>query len=109
MHNNNSEDRGMLKWQPFYSVLPESEIRKTYNTNNIDEKPELSEDQIEELENLIVEAYNSGNIVELTIYDKYKKIYIQGKITKLDSIHKAIFLDKKMIPFKDILKIKFIV
>ena len=25
---NKNEDRGMLKWQPFYSVLSEKEIKK---------------------------------------------------------------------------------
>ena len=105
--NNKNEDRGMLKWAPFHSVLSEDEVRSYIKKKHQIEKPELSEDQIMELENLIVEAYNSKNIVELTIYDNGKFIKRSGIITKLDSIHKAIYLDKKMIMFNSIIKLNY--
>ena len=105
--NNKSEDRGMMKWAPFYSVLSEDEIRKSIKKKDRVQMPELSEDQVMELENLIIEAYNSKSIVELTIFDNGKFIKKQGVITKLDSTHKAIYLNKKMIMFNNILKLNY--
>ena len=104
MHN--SEDRGMLKWQPFYSVLSEDEIRSSIKNKDKISKPELSEDQIAELENLVVEAYNNKNNVELKIYNNNRIMNVTGIITKLDPIHKAIYLNKKMILFENIIELK---
>lgn len=106
--NNKSEDRGMIKWAPFHSVMSEDEVTTYIKKRNRIEKPELSDDQIMELENLIIEAYNSKNMVELTIYDNGKFIKKCGIITKLDSIHKAIYLDKKLIMFNSITKLNYI-
>lgn len=108
MNNHHSEDRGMMKWAPFYSVLSESEINTTVENKEIYSKPDLSEEQIMELENIIIEAYNHKSLIELTIYDNKKFIKSQGIITKLDSIHKAIYLNKKMIQFNNIIKIDFL-
>ena len=105
--NNKSEDRGMMKWAPFHSVISEDEINTYINKNTKNIKPEFSEDQIMELENQIVEAYNSSSIITLTIYGKYKNSYITGIITKLDSINKLVFVDKKPYKFEDILYIKY--
>lgn len=106
--NNKSEDRGMLKWAPFHSVMSEDEVLDIFKMRERYPKPELSEDQINELEYLIVEAYNSQNTVVLTIYYNGKLIDKTGIITKLDAINKAVYLDKKMIPFSDIIKFRYI-
>ena len=105
--NNKSEDRGMMKWAPFHSVISEDDINTYINKNTKNIKPEFSEDQIMELEKLIIEAYNSGSIVTLTIYRKYKNSFVTGTITKLDSINKLVFIDKKPYKFEDILDIKY--
>lgn len=105
--NNKSEDRGMMKWAPFHSVISEDEINTYINKNTKNIKPEFSEDQIMELENLIVEAYNSNSTVTLTIFGKYKNSFVTGIITKLDSINKLVFVDKKPYRFNDILNIKY--
>ena len=101
-----SEDRGMMKWNPFYSVMSEAEIRSSVDKKVINEKPDFSEDQIMELEEKIIYAFNNKKIVKLHIYDKYNDIYITGTITKLDSLNKTIYIDKKPVKFTDILDIK---
>lgn len=106
--NNKSEDRGMLKWAPFHSVMSEEEVLDVIKMKEKYPKPELSEDQINELEYLIVEAYNSKNMVELTIYNNGKFITKSGIITKLDGINKCIYLDKQMILFNNIIKFNYI-
>ena len=106
--NNKSEDRGMMKWAPFHSVMSEEEVLSVIKMKEKYPKPELSEDQINELEYLIVEAFNSKNMVELTIYYNGKFITKSGVITKLDGPSKTVFLDKKPILFTDIIKFKYI-
>jgi len=106
--NNNSEDRGMLKWQPFYSVLSEDEVRDTTCTIDNVSKPDLSEDQIEEIEMLIMDAYNNKKEVTLSIFNQHKIIEVSGIITKLDPLHKSIYLNKQMILFTNILKIQIL-
>ena len=104
--NKNSEDRGMMKWAPFYSVLSEKEINDNVNDNNTVSMPELSEDQIMEIETNIIDAYNNKKNIEITLYENYNIVKKIGVITKLDSIHKAIYLNKQMILFKNIISIK---
>jgi len=106
MHNN--EDRGMMKWQAFHSVISEDEINKSIKNRCLNEKPDLSEDQISEIENIIVDAFNNKKEVVITVYSKIKNIIDKGFVTKLDPMHKAIYLNKKMIPFNNIIKIDYI-
>ena len=104
---NNNEDRGMMKWAPFHSVLSEEEVNQYINTNIINEKPLFSEEQIEKLESLIKEAYASGQTITLTIYGKIKNTFVTGIITKLDGISKCVYVDKKPYRFSEILDIKY--
>lgn len=104
MHNK-SEDRGMMKWAPFYSVLSEKEINENIDKSNIDEMPELSEEQLDELENIIICAYNNKSNVKMIYFEGTKKITSSGIINKLDPIHKSIYLNKKMILFSNIYKV----
>ena len=108
MNNNQSEDRGMMKWAPFYSVLSEKEVNATVNNKDVYSKPELSEDQVAEFENTIMDAYSNNKEVEIKIYENHGLIVKQGFINKLDPIHKAIYLNKKMILFSNIIDIKVI-
>lgn len=108
MNNNQSEDRGMMKWAPFYSVLSEKEIKTTVDNKETYSKPDLSEDQIYELENIIIDAYNNKKEVEIKIFDNHGFIKKRGIINKLDPMHKAIYLNKKMVLFSNIINIKVI-
>ena len=106
--NNKSEDRGMMKWAPFYSVMSESEIRSSVDKKIINEKPEFSEDQISEMENDILYAFDNNKKVVIKIYDKYHDIYIKGYITKIDSYNKTISINKNKIIFNDIVNISIV-
>lgn len=104
---NKNEDRGMMKWAAFHSVMSEDEVNTYINMSNPNVKPEFSEDQINELEQLIIEAHYNKSIVTLTIFNKHKNTYETGIITKLDGLNKLVYLNKKPIPFNDILSIKY--
>ena len=101
-------DRGMMKWAPFYSVLSEKEIKESISEIELYSNPELSEDQMSELENTIVDAYSNKKEVEMKVYENTNILLKQGIINKLDPMHKAIYLNKKMILFSNILEIKII-
>lgn len=106
MSNDQNEDRGMMKWAPFYSVLSEKEIKESVENKEVYSKPDLSEDQISELENIIIDAYNNKKEIEIKVYESHGTIIKQGIINKIDPIHKAIYLNKKMILFTNILDVK---
>ncbi len=106
MNNNQNEDRGMMKWAPFYSVLSEKEIKESVENKEVYSKPDLSEDQISELENIIIDSYNNKKEIEIKVYENHKIAVKQGIINKLDPMHKAIYLNKKMILFTNILDCK---
>lgn len=103
---NKDEDRGMQKWQPFYSVLSKKEIDDNINVNNHKEMPILSEDQINENEEIIKNAYECKIQISAIIYENKNFKEITGLITKIDPYNKTIYINNKAISFKYIYKIK---
>lgn len=77
----------MVKWQPFAS-LPEQAgyIRKLlYDINKI-EKPQLSEDQLEDLNHLIIEAFENNEWIKLSYYHDGYIYVVEGTIHRIDPI-----------------------
>lgn len=69
-------------------------------------KPILSEEQIQELEQIILELYNAYTEAIFLYYRNGELREITGTITKLDSISKKISLDNgKTLYFSNIIKI----
>lgn len=87
-------DRGMIKWAPFNSVINGNEVLSsiTEEKSKIN-KPTLSEEQINNLENKIIEAYSKNIQVELIYFKNGKNNKLSGQITKLDPINKKIILN----------------
>lgn len=85
--------RGMVKWQPFAS-LPEQAnyIKRVLYEHNKQEKPELSIEQLEELNKQILEAYHSGALVMITYYHDGYVYLVEGVIEKIDPIHQGIVI-----------------
>ena len=53
-------DRGMIKWEPFNSVIPSSKVIKdVMKEKNKIKKPILSEDQLKIIEQKLIESFNS--------------------------------------------------
>ena len=100
-------DRGMIKWAPFASVINGNEvIREIEEEQTRIEKPILSEEQIENLEETLIEAYNNSNVVEVLFYKQYHMYKITGIITKLDGATKKITINNnKTLFFSNIIGI----
>ena len=103
-------DRGIIKWQPFNSVAPSKEI--IYNLSKKRQKiskPILSEEQLQDIQSTLLEAYTNG----LKVYIEYYKNGIINKIEqiikKIDIDHHCIILtNNNYIYFNQIIKIKSI-
>jgi|SRR5690554_107018 len=92
------KQRGMVKWQPFAS-LPEhaNYLNKLVYKMNKVERPILSEDQLNELnEKLFVYFENKETISLKYFYDGY--IYlVEGIIIKINHIKKTVIIENNNI------------
>ncbi len=72
------------------------------------QKPTRDEFELEELGNMLIEAYQEKNLVDLTIWKK-GQFQVQGKIIKMDGQTKLIHVESGLetikIPFMDILEV----
>lgn len=100
-------DRGMIKWQPFNSVINTNIIVKTLEKErNYIIKPVLSEEQLLELNNKIIDAFYNKIKIKLKYYfsgDIYEK---EGTITFINTNLKYIVINKVKINLSQILDIK---
>ena len=97
------KDRGMIKWKPFNAVVPSKTLLKDLPKVK---KPNLSQDEIENYEEIIKISLYDDTPIEITyLYKNTIKKDIKTVI-KLDSINKNIFFkDKTKINFRQIYKI----
>ena len=89
--------RGIIKWQPFESLLPNKVIiNSILNEKNKISKPILSTDQLEDLNNIILESfYNQSSITIKYFANNYIKID-DGVITSLNYNNKTIIINNKL-------------
>lgn len=100
------KDRGIIKWQPFNSVISSQKIMENLRKEKEKvEKPILSDEEIKEIEEKIIEAYYSQELVILKFYKDGYINSLRGKIKKIDQITKMIYFNDTKIFFKQILSI----
>lgn len=100
-------DRNSIKWAPFNSVINGNEVIKEINQEKSrKEKPILSEDQLEELESSILEAFDNQSTVEVIFYKNNHFYKITGIITNVNKAQKKITINgKNSYYFANIIKI----
>jgi len=99
-------DRGIIKWQPFDSCYSSSKIlNEIYNKKNRKTFPVLSEDQLFNLEEKIIDAYHLNEIINIEYFYNGNIINIKGKINLLDCQTKKLYINNKLIYFKQIINI----
>lgn len=103
-------DRGMIKWAPFDSVIGTKKMcydvleKKDYN-----EMPILSEEQLENIENIILSSYYSKCNIEIIYYYMGKYYKIIDKLKYIDKLKHQIILSKgKILCFNQIINVKYI-
>ncbi len=100
-------DRGMIKWQPFNSVVNNKAIINTV----LKEKskitmPLISEDEKDILENKIIDAYYKQIPINIIYFKNGTLLNIKSKITKIDQVYKLVYLNNQKLWFKQIVDIK---
>ena len=92
-----NKDRGMIKWMPFNSLMN----GRIIVNNLLDEKskikmPILSEGEIGEIENNIINAYYTQNKIIITYYKNGYLLKTKSLIKKIDYTRKIIYLDNNI-------------
>ena len=101
-------DRGMKKWLPFDSLTDTNKMKHEISKKKIKiEKPILSEDQLNLIEEKILEAYFNKDVIKIYYYFNNNIIIRQEKIKSIDNNKKQIILsDNTKILFKQITNVE---
>jgi len=93
MHSEVYRDRGIIKWAPFdalagyHSLIKELKYRLGKRN-----KPILSDDQYDELNRNLVQAFHQNSQIEIEFFNQGYLKYTYGSIKKIDWIHRLIIL-----------------
>lgn len=103
MHN---FDRGMIKWQPFDSVIPSKQIvNEILKQKSRIKIPNLSDEQKKIIEDKLILAYYENEEITLDFYYQGKIIQIKETIKKIDSTYRKIYFKNNVLLFDQIIKI----
>ena len=95
-------ERGMKKWAPYKSLNEqENYLNKLHKNNEKVEKPKISSDEAEEINEILVNYH--GEELLITFYKNEKIQSVASTIKKIDPKNKKIVLpDRKTIYFTEL-------
>lgn len=100
------KDRGRKKWAPF--LIPEHKVRiaQFYQEELQEEKPEIDEAHLMDLQQTICEALTNRSQVTISFYSNRDKqlIRVEGQVSKMDVLGGYIHLENKT---NDFIKIHY--
>ena len=101
------KDRGIIKWQPFNSLIPSQIlINSILKDKRKVKKPVLSLDQLYQLNNLVLECFYNNLEVNIKYYKNNQINFIKGQITKIDRNNQFIYVnDNLKLHFSQLLQI----
>lgn len=97
--------RGMIKWQPFSTMLTKKDIILIEKNRLKITKPILAEDKINELDWIIKNSYKNNTPIKIKYFKINSLETITGTIKKVDKIEKYILINDARIYFKNIINI----
>lgn len=101
------EDRGIIKWQPFNSLINGNEvINSILKEKEKIKKPIISEEEKSEIEAKIIDAYFTQIIVNITYFKNGNLTKVEGKIKKIDQVYKLVYLNELKLLFNQIISIE---
>ena len=97
----------MNKWMPFNAVCDGTTlVDEIINEKSKIRKPVLSEDQLNNIQNKILDSFNSKEIINVKYFMNNRIYEISSTIKKIDNINKLIeFKNGKRLSFSQILNI----
>ena len=101
-------DRGMIKWQPFDSLTNTKKMKHELELNKHKiQMPSLSDDQLQEIEENIKEAYYNKDYINIKYYFNGTIINKKIKIKYINYNLKQIILsDNTLVYYKQIISVK---
>lgn len=107
MPNNNKQRKG--KWQPFDALEGfQSSLRKIEYEKNKISKPVLSEDALEELNEMLNQALESRQEAVVEYYQNGYCYEFQGIIEEVNLVYGKLKISGKTLKINSILKISFV-
>lgn len=103
----NKQDRGVIKWAPFNSLVNQKYmIENIIKEKNKIKKPKLSQEQIEQNEKLLIEAFYEKIAINIEYYKEGFILRTTSIINHIDYTFQKIYLNnKKILLFSQIIKI----
>ena len=99
-------DRGMIKWQPFNSVVPSSRIIKELSEEKMKvDIPLFSDEQKQKIENQIIEAFYEQKPINVKYFFSGKILQEKSVIKKIDFPFHKIYFHNKTLLFEQIIEI----
>lgn len=90
-------ERGMKKWQPFNSVCVGSlMVKDVLNKKMVVKMPVLDDDKLREIQEKILFAYNSKDIISVKFYKNGRYFLQKGIITQIDKNERKIVLNNDL-------------
>ena len=100
------QNRNEIMWAPFSSVINgKIIIKKILDEKSKIDKPILSEDQINELNEKIFEAYTNHIKINIYIYNNSRINKINGYVNNISISKKYMTFNKSHIYFNQIIKV----
>ena len=82
------------KWQPFNSVIAGGKlVNEILNVKNLKKMPTLSDDQINEIENKLINSKNNETEIKIKYFKKGKYLKTTSIIKRIDIINKKVILN----------------
>lgn len=102
------EDRGMIKWAPFASVVdPNYLVNNICEKKNKIEKPIFTEEILNEFEELIKYSLETKEIINIEYYKNGKIYKIKESVIKINALSKNIYLTNNIkLHFNNIVNIQ---
>lgn len=99
--------RGMKKWLPFKSLKDQYRIlNETVSSRNKVEKPELSIDQIDELNHALI-SLHKGDVAKVTYFEDGVIKSKEVKFIKSDGYLQMVFFKGFSLPFTSLLELDY--
>ena len=100
------QSRNEIKWNPFNSLMNGNKI-----INDLDHKhqkfskPTLSEDQLTEISQKLIEALTTKSLINIKYYENGEFLNLEGIINYYDKQNNSIIINHKCIYFNQIINI----
>ena len=101
-----NDERGIIKWQPFDSVISSNKVvKELLKERSKIKKPVLSEEQENILEQKLIEAFYTNSLIKVSYFNNGLINSFEDQVKKIDSIYHKIYFTNHTLLFEQIMEI----